>query len=261
MGVLDGKVAVVAGGSKGIGAAVALRLAQDGARILLAASSEQRLLAASQRIRETSGRTVEYCTADLRTLEGCQSVRDKLDQSFGGTNILVNSAGATKGGVFTEQPDDEWRDGFALKFHCAVRLSRLLWPSLTQRRGTVINIVGGFARTPAADFMVGGAVNAALANFSKALAEQGLRDDVNVNWLHPGLTVTERLDEIFRLRAEQQHTTPERIKEQTMQAEGIRRLGEVDDIAGLVAFLCSPAARHIHGTAISVDGGATKGVY
>ena len=261
MSTLEGKIAVVAGGSKGIGAGIAMKLAQEGANLLLAASNEGRLRTAADNIRAATDRQVEFCASDLRTLDGCQAVQRKVESSFGGVDILVNSAGATKGGIFTEQPDEEWIDGFALKFFGAVRLTRFLWPSIAEGRGTVINIVGGFARTPAADFMVGGAVNAALANFSKALAEQGLRDDVNVNWLHPGLTVTERLDEIFQRRADQQNTTMEEIQQRSVDSEGLRRLGQVEDVANLVAFLCSPAARHVHGTAISVDGGATKGVY
>ena len=258
---LEGRVAVVSGGSKGIGFAVAERLARNGADVLLAASNEARLIAAAKRIVEATARRVERCVADLRTPAGCEKVQGKVADAFGGCDILINSAGATKGGKFLEQPDEEWHDGFALKLYSAVRLARLLWPMLSARKGVVINIVGGFARTPAADFMVGGAVNAALANFSKSLAEQGLRDDVNVNWIHPGMTVTERLQEIFDRRAEQQDTTPDDIRERSVAAEGIRRLGEPEDVANLVAFLCSPGARHIHGTGISVDGGATKGVF
>ncbi len=125
----------------------------------------------------------------------------------------------------------------------------------------MINIVGGFARTPSSDFMVGGSVNAALANFTKALANQGLKDDVNVNWIHPGMTVTERLKETFETRAAQQNLSREQVQENAVAAEGLRRLGEPEDVAELVAFLCSPQARHIHGTGISVDGGGSKGYY
>ena len=125
----------------------------------------------------------------------------------------------------------------------------------------MINIVGGFARTPSSDFMVGGSVNAALANFTKALANQGLKDDVNVNWIHPGMTVTERLKETFEIRAVQQNLSREQVQENAVAAEGLRRLGEPEDVAELVAFLCSPQARHIHGTGISVDGGGSKGYY
>ena len=140
-------------------------------------------------------------------------------------------------------------------------MCRLLWPELKKSSGSVVNIVGGFARTPASDFMVGGAVNAALANFTKALAAQGLKDDVNVNWIHPGLTETERLQAIFAARAEQQDKTVDEIREEAIAGEGLRRLGKPEDVAELVAFLCSPQARHIHGSGIALDGGGSKGYY
>lgn len=261
MSKLSGKVAIIAGGSKGIGLAIAKRLAKDGADIFLAASNDERLSAAASAIVAETGRKVGHYAADLRTLKGCSATYQAMIQAMGGADILINSAGATKGGKFPDQPDEEMLDGFALKFHGAVRLCRLFWPDLVQRQGTVINIVGGFARTPAADFMVGGAVNAALANFTKALAAQGLRDDVNVNWIHPGLTVTERLEEIFSNRAEQQGTTPVEIERRSVAEEGLRRLGQPEDVAALAAFLCSAEARHIHGAGISVDGGGAKGYY
>ena len=255
--MFDGKVAFVSGGSKGIGLAVARKLAGEGARVFLAASNTERLQAAADSLPGEAG----FHAADLRSLEGCEAAaRASLDK-FGRCDILINAAGATKGGIFPDQPDEEMLDGFALKFHGAVRLSRALWPALKAANGTVINIVGGFARTPAADFMVGGAVNAALANFSKALADKGLQDDVNVNWIHPGLTVTERLEGIFADRAAQQGKTRDQIEVESIAAEGIRRLGQPEDVAGLVAFLCSPAARHIHGTGIACDGGGAKGYY
>jgi NAD(P)-dependent dehydrogenase (short-subunit alcohol dehydrogenase family) len=261
MNGLQGKVAFVSGGSKGIGLACARRLANEGADVFLAASDSARLAASAEKIVADTGRRVEFHAADLRTLEACRDAISVALKQFGGCDILINSAGATRGGIFPDQPDEDMLDGFALKFHGAVRLSRFLWPELKKAKGSVINIVGGFARTPAADFMVGGAVNAALANFSKALADKGLRDDVNVNWVHPGLTATERLEEIFAGRAEQQGKTRDEIEAESVAAEGLRRLGQPQDVAELVAFLCSPQARHIHGTAITVDGGGTKGYW
>lgn len=258
---MTAKKAVISGASKGIGYAIAKRLAADGAEVGLLASHEGRLEDAARRIEKETGRRVAWHAVDLRTLPGCEEAHREIVGALGGCDILVNSAGATKGGVWPEQPDEEWEDGFALKFYSAVRLARLFWPTLAAARGTVINIVGGFARTPAADFMVGGAVNAALSNFSKALAAQGLRDDVNVNWVHPGLTVTERLDGIFDGRAQQQGKTREQVEKETIAHEGIRRLGQPDDIAALVAFLCSDEGRHIQGTAIQIDGGGTPGCY
>ena len=255
------KTAFVSGGSKGIGYACALRLAEGGAKVFLAASNEERLRSASEKISTKTGVETGFHATDLRQLKGCTEAVEAVIDAFGGCDILVNSAGATKGGIFPDQPDEEMVDGFALKFYSAVRLSRLLWPELKKAKGCLVNIVGGFARTPANDFMVGGAVNAALANFSKALANQGLEDDVNVNWVHPGLTETERLQSIFELRAKQQNRTEDEIREATVAAEGLRRLGRPEDVAELVAFLCSPQARHVHGTGIAVDGGGSKGYY
>ena len=257
----DCKTAFVSGGSKGIGLAIAGKLAESGCNAFLAASNGDRLQAAADGLSRADGGDVGFHAADLRTLDGCNEAAAAALDRFGGCDILVNAAGATRGGIFPDQPDEEMLDGFALKFHGAVRLSRALWPALREARGTVINIVGGFARTPAADFMVGGAVNAALANFSKALADKGLEDDVNVNWIHPGLTVTERLEGIFADRAAQQGKTRDQVEADSIAADGIRRLGQPADVAALAAFLCSPEARHIHGTGIACDGGAAKGYY
>ena len=261
MNRFDGKTAFVSGGSKGIGLACARRLAAEGANVFLAASNAERLAVAVDTIGSETSAEAGHHAADLRTLEGCNAAAQACLERFGGCDIFVHSAGATKGGIFPDQSDADMIDGFALKFHGAVRLARALWPSLKRSSGTVVNVVGGFARTPAADFMVGGAVNAALANFTKALAEKGLQDDVNVTWIHPGLTTTERLDGIFADRAEQQSKTREQIEEEAVAAEGIRRLARPEDVAELVAFLCSSEARHIHGTGISIDGGGAKGYW
>ncbi len=259
--MLANKVALISGGSRGIGKAIASQLAQAGCDCVLVARTASDLQAAAALIRQESGRRVEICPTDLRTLAGCAAVHSLVTERLGQLDILINCAGATQGGRFLEQDDRVWEDGFALKFHGAVRLSRLFWPLLKASHGTVINIIGGAARTPNPDFMIGGAVNAALANFSKALSGQGLRDDVNVNAIHPGMTVTERLDELYATRAALAGTSVEEAKQASIEQQGLRRMGTPEDVAALAVFLCTPAARHIQGTAIAVDGGATVGLY
>lgn len=166
----DGKKAFVSGGSRGIGRAIAMRLASEGADVMISGSQQRHLDAALAAIAEKASGKVLAHAADLKEMAGCEAAFAAHDAAFGGCDILVHSAGATKGGVFPEQPDADFQDGFALKFHAAVRLSRLFWPSLVESHGNVVMIVGGAARTPDHKFMVGGAVNAALANYSKALA-------------------------------------------------------------------------------------------
>lgn len=258
---LEGKVAVVSGGSRGIGRAIAMELAMRGCDCLLAAKTDSNLQAARRAISGASGRSIETVAADLRTSQGCVLVREASKRHFGGIDMLVNNAGATKGGDFLEQPDEIWEDGFALKFYACVRLCRLFWPSLVERGGFVVNIVGGFARTPDPDFLIGGAVNAAMANFTKGLAARGKRDGVNVNAVYPGLTETQRVLELFEERAARIGVSVNEVRARAMKKQGLRRLGTPRDVAKLVAFLCSADARHIQGTAIAVDGGATEDLH
>jgi 3-oxoacyl-[acyl-carrier protein] reductase len=261
MGKLDGKVAVVTGGSKGIGAAIAAALAAEGADCVLAARTADDLATTAASIAGSTGRRIAWVAGDLRTGEACEALHDQVVADFGRTDILVNCAGATKAGPFLELDDAVWLDGFALKFHAAVRLSRLFWPQLVESHGSVVNIVGGLARTPTPDVMIGGAVNAAFANFSKALAGQGLRDDVNVNTIHPAQTRTERHHTLMASRAAAAGTTPEDFEAKIVERQGVRRLAEPEDIANLAVFLCLPESRHINGTSISVDGGGTSGLF
>lgn len=261
MGSLIGKTAFISGGTRGIGLAIAERLAREGADVMVNGSNQVNCERAVKKIAAKSAGQVEAHAADLRTLEGCKAVFYAQNKAFGACDIFIHSAGATRGGVFPDQDDSDFIDGFALKFHAGVRLSRLFWPSLVAARGNVVMIVGGASRSPDAKFMVGGAVNAALANFSKALAGQGLQDNVNVNWINPGQTETERLQQLLETRAHEENRSVDDVRAERMQAEGIRRLGQPEDTAALVAFLCGDEARHIHGAGIAVDGGATKGYF
>ena len=258
---LVGKVAVITGGSRGIGKAIARRLAEEGADVVISARTTETLELAAKEISEATGRRAVAVTADLSTIEGCETLHKEALSAFDQIDILVNCAGATKSGPFLELSDETWQEGFDLKFFGAVRLSRIFWPQLVERHGSVVHIIGGMARTPNPNFAIGGSVNAALANFGKALAGLGLVDDVNVNMIHPGQIQTERLDEIMAAQAAQLGRTPEEVISETIQRQGIRRLGTTEDVAELAVFLCLPRSRHIQGTAISVDGGATKSLF
>lgn len=260
-GEFAGKVVVVAGGSRGIGRAIGAAFAEQGATVVLAASSEANLATAADAIAARGGRRPDTCAADLRQLDACERVFRLVEQRHGRCDVLVNSAGATRAGAFLDLADDLWQDGLALKLFGAVRLCRLLWPMLKAAQGHVVNIIGGAARTPDPEFLIGGAVNGALANFTKGLAGLGKRDGVNVNAIHPGLTETERVEQLFRQRAQAQGTSPEAVRAQAIAKDGLRRLARPEDIAALTLFLCSERARQIQGVAVAVDGGATPGLY
>ena len=260
-GGFEGKVIVVTGGSRGIGRAIAAAFAREGAQTVLAASNAGNLASAAETVAAAGGPAPMTVAGDLRTLAGCEALFTQVNARFGRCDVLVNSAGATKGGKFFEQPDEAWTDGFALKFHAAVRLTRLFWPLLKVAHGSVVNIVGGAARTPGPEFLIGGSVNAAMANFSKGLTALGNRDDINVNAIHPGPTQTERNEQLTQQFAKAQNKTVEQVRAEALSKSGLRRIGQPEDIAAVALFLCSARARHIHGTAIAVDGGGTPGYY
>jgi 3-oxoacyl-[acyl-carrier protein] reductase len=254
----DGKVVVVSGGSRGIGRAIAAAFAREGAQTVLAASSVANLAEGAKAVAAAGGPAPMTVAGDLRTLAGCEQVFTQVNERLQRCDVLVNNVGATKGGKFLEQPDDAWTDGFALKFHAAVRL---FWPLLKQAHGSIVNIVGGAARTPGPDFLVGGAVNAAMANFAKGLTAAGNRDDININVIHPGQTQTDRVEQLFAQFAKAQNKTVEQVRAEALSKSGLRRIGQPEDVAELALFLCSARARHIHGTAIALDGGGTPGYY
>src|SRR6187551_1195635 len=167
---LSGKVAVITGGSRGIGRAIAKTFAAAGAQTVLAAKTEANLKKTADEIAATKALKPTIVAADLGTAEGCQALFEHVKKTHGRCDILINSAGATKAGNFLEQSDELWMDGFALKFFGAVRLSRLFWPMLAAAQGNIVNIDGGMARTPNPGNLIGSAVNAAMASFGKGLS-------------------------------------------------------------------------------------------
>jgi 3-oxoacyl-[acyl-carrier protein] reductase len=260
-GEFAGKIAVITGGSRGIGREIAVDFAKAGAQTVIVSSSDANLAAATKTVGAAGGPAPLAITADLRKLDGVQQVFDTVKAKFGRCDILVNSAGATKAGNFVDLPDEAWMDGYALKLFGCVRMCRAFWPMLKSANGFVVNIGGGAARSPGADFSIGASVNAAMGNFSKALSQQGKKDGVNVNVIHPGSTETERFYQLLEQRSKASGKPVDQLKQEATVKDGLRRLGKAEDIAALTLFLCSEKARHIQGTAIAVDGGSTVGYY
>ena len=254
------KVVVVTGGSRGIGKAIAISFAREGAQTVLAASSQANLDAAASAVGNAGPRPLTFA-GDLKTLQACEALHAVVTEKLGRCDVLVNNAGATRSGNFLEMSDEAFHDGFALKYFACVRLSKLFWPMLKAAEGHVVNVIGGAARTPDPLFLVGGSVNAAMANFSKGLSGLGKRDGVNVNVIHPGLTETDRVTTLLQQRAQASGITPEEARKQVMEKDGLRRIGQPEDVAELALFLCTERARHIQGAAIAVDGGQTTGLF
>jgi 3-oxoacyl-[acyl-carrier protein] reductase len=253
MGHLDGKTAIVTGASRGIGRAIAVKLAEEGARVVLTARDPDLLDSAVRQITESGGKATRII-ADLRERSAAAAIVSACEA----VDILVNNAGATKRGEFEALTEDDWQDGFALKFFGAVRLTRACWPHLRARRGSVVYIAGSGGRTPGAQFTIGGSVNAALLSFTKAMAETGLRDHVQVNCINPGPVRTDRLETRLARIAAEKGVDREHALQIFLTSEKITRVAEPEEIADLVAFITGPSGRSLHGSLIDIDGGSTK---
>lgn len=254
---LTNKVAIVTGASRGLGRAIALELAREKVKLYLVARDEAALKETARLVTE-AGSEAKLHACDLTNIDAASAAVAAAVAAFGGVDMLVNCAGATKRGEFFSLSDHDFHDGFELKFHGTVRMSRAAWPHLAARRGTITNIVGIGAITPGAEFTIGGPVNAALLNFTKALSEIGEKAGVRVNAINPGYVRTERLSRRIRTLAEERSISFAEAEATLRVQLKITRFGESDEIGRLVAFLASEQASYIQGAIINIDGGATK---
>lgn len=234
---LSGKVAIITGASRGIGKSIAQTLSAEGMNLTLVVRSALAEFSASLPTESLP------LSIDMRHADSAARAVDATIEKFGALDLLVNNAGATKRGDFLSLTDEEWADGFALKFYGAMRLSRASWPHLMQSKGSIINIIGIGGRTGSAEFAIGGTVNAALMNLTKVLADRGIKDGVRVNAINPGSIATERLLTRVQTFATEQNINIEEAAIQMAIKLNIARFGEPNEIARVVAYPCLSTSR------------------
>jgi 3-oxoacyl-[acyl-carrier protein] reductase len=257
---LKGKNAVVTGGSRGLGWAIAEVLAGEGMNVVLVARDKGVLEANAASLQARFGVRAVPHAADLTAIPEVNAAAAAAVAELGTVDVLVNSAGATKRGDFFALTDADWDSGFGLKFFGAMRLSRALWPALKKSRGAIVNIVGVGARLPGADFTIGGSVNAAFLHFTKALSTIGTRDGVRVNAINPGVFETGRLQQSLRSAAEQAGVPIDKAAEVLLGKLGVPRFGKPEEVARLVAYMVSHHAAYMNGSAIEIDGGSQRDI-
>ncbi len=252
------RVVIVTGSSRGIGRAIAMRLAAEGARVVVSARSPDLLDGVVREITVRDAGAAAAIALDLRQPDAPGRLVAFALDTFGRLDVIVNNAGATKRGDFLSLSDDDFLDGFALKYFGAVRLIRAAWPHLKASNGSVLNIVGVGGRTPGSAFTIGGSVNAALLSLTKALAAMGVADGVQVNAINPGAIRTDRLKKRLTDLAAQEGIDPVSAERHFVAAEHVTRVGEPEDIANLAAFIVGPEGRFLQGALVDMDGGATR---
>lgn len=257
---LSGKTAIVTGASRGLGAAIAEALAQEGMRLFLIARDQARLDAVAADLKHRFGVAADVHAADLSSPEALAKAAQAALATLENVDVLVNCAGATKRGDFFQLTAEDWTSGFALKFFGAVHLSKALWPALKKSGGAIVNIAGLGARMPAADFTIGGSVNSALLNFTKALAEIGIRDGVRVNAINPGYFMTDRLRNALSAEMARTGQSQDEAAQALLATRGVTRFGKPEEVGSLVAFMVSGKADYLNGAAVELDGGVRRDI-
>lgn len=256
----ENPVVIVTGASRGIGRAIAAEFGRAGYHCVIAARDAAALDSLADELAAAGAPRALCVVGDLRDPAQPQRVVEAALKTFGHLDAVINNAGATQRGDFMALTDEAFVDGFALKFHGAVRLCRAAWSALKERHGCIVNIVGIGAHTPVAEFTIGGPVNSALLNFSKALADRGRGEGVRVNTVCPGHIATDRLTGRIKVFAREKGLSYDEAEAAMRAQQGLTRYGKPEEIAKAVRFLCSTEASYITGTNLDVDGGATPGI-
>ncbi len=257
---LNGKVAIVTGGSKGIGKAIAQQLVAQNASVVICARGEEALQAAARELGQ-AGKAVRWVQADMTQPDAITAMVAEVEREMGKIDILVNNAVSSTQNSFEALSDEEWNHHINVKLLGYVRACRAITPIMKrQPTGRIVNVVGMSARIVTAYRMTNGAVNAAVTNFTKHLSEQLAASKITVNAIHPGYTRTPRLENGFKEWAKLDHTTPDEIEARRVKEIPIGRLIEPEDLAYLAGFLCSDVASAITGQAIAVDGGSGRSI-
>lgn len=245
------------GASRGIGRATAIRLAEDFAAVAIVARDKTALQETADAVRAAGAEPLTL-VHDLKLSEAASAIVGGTLDKFGQIDALACIAGAVPQRDLFSLSDDEWDDGLALKFHSARRLTLAAWTALKETKGSVAITSGTSAYTPKAAFAAVGTINAAILALSKAFAEAGVRDGIQVNTIVPGSIMTERRQTMLKAYAANKGLTLEQAIGSFAAEMGISRYGQPEDIANAIAFLFAPESHWIMGSALCVDGGETK---
>jgi 3-oxoacyl-[acyl-carrier protein] reductase len=258
---LNGRIALVAASSRGLGRAIATTLGREGARLVMCARGRDELEATADRICDSTGAEVFTVAADLAQPDGPRRFVESAVTLAGGVDILVTNVGGPPPGAFMELDDDAWRGAFDQLLLSAVRLTREALPHMERRGGgRVINIVSIAVKEPISNLMLSNALRAAVVGMAKTLAAEVGPRGILVNNVCPGRIATERLAALDEDRAARLGVPIEQVRQEAQQRIPLGRYGQPEELAALVAFLASTQASYITGATILCDGGLFSGL-
>jgi 3-oxoacyl-[acyl-carrier protein] reductase len=252
-------VAVVTGASQGIGRATALRLARDFSAVVVVARDKENLETTASEITSLGVQAMVFAV-DLRVQQSAETVIQGALERFGRIDARLNIAGAVPQIDLFQMTDAQWDDGMALKFHGARRLTMRAWEAWKASNGSVVFMSGNAALAPKPGNAAVAAINAAINALAKSFAEQGIKDGVQVNSVSPGAVMTGRWQSFFEKWAPAHKLTLEEAIKKFPEQAGIARVGTPEEIADLMSYLVSPAAKWMTGDSVRMVGGEIKGI-
>src|SRR5690348_9776816 len=252
---LDGRSAIVTGGSKGLGLAIAEEYAASGADVAILARDPGALAEAKQKIQGRGGKgKVAAISCDVSKMTAIQKAYDQIMSEFGKIDIFVNNAGQSTRGPSETITDEMWQADFDLKLFAQVRFCRLVFPQMKQRKwGRIISVLNIGAKAPGPDSAPTSISRAAQLAFTKVLSQEGAPHNVLANSLHVGVIVSDQI--VRRHKREGANISLEEMIAQAGRAVPLGRMGRAEEFASVATFLASDAASYVTGTSINVDGG------
>ena len=258
---LKGKVAFVAGGSQGLGKAVAMEMSREGAKIAICALDDPELPKAVEEIRLATGGEIIGIPVNLSEAEQARDFIRKGIEYFGTVNILVNNAGGPPDRTFLEVDDDQWDLGIRLNLLSTIIMTREVVPIMMEKRwGRIINMTSISVKQPIDGLILSNTVRSGVIGFAKTLSNELAPFNVTVNNVCPGYTMTERVRKLSVDVAKKRGTTPEAVIKSWESLIPMGRLGTPEEFADLVTFLASERSGFITGASIQIDGGYYKGI-
>jgi 3-oxoacyl-[acyl-carrier protein] reductase len=258
---LKNRIAIVAAASRGLGRACALELAREGATVVICARDLDRLSVAADEIRAATGATVLPLQVDLTDAGQIDLLVEETLGRFGRVDVLVTNNGGPPAGYFDEMDDEAWLAAHQLILLSAVRLIRAVLPAMRdQRWGRIINITSISVKQPIDHLLLSNVYRPGVVGLAKTLSTQVAAEGITVNNVAPGHTRTDRVLDLAKARAAREGKTLDEIVADSAAGWPMKRMGEPEELAALVAFLASERAGFITGTTVAVDGGAAKGL-
>ena len=257
---LKGRVALVAGSTKGIGRATAELLAKEGAAVAVNGRDAGTATAVAAEIAAATGARTVGIGADVSTEEGAAALLSKARKALGGVDILVTNAGGPRPGGFDELTDADFLEGFHLNFLSTVRMIRAAVPHMrSQRWGRIINIQSTAIKEPVPLVTLTNSIRPGVTGLAKDLAGHLGADQITINTILSGPVMTDRLRTTTAARAAKAGIPEEEQWKKYLELVPLGRFGKPEDVASMIVFLASEAAGWITGTVIQVDGGRIRG--